>query len=220
MARAERSKNLRYKRPALESMGYEEMVCELERILEECEEVSWYSDDMDTLIAAFDGDDEEAYEFRFAFSDLSAKAETLYNRVGELEDAQDYDDCTIGIIGNRYQLVGYDSLEEDYCSLTNFESQLAVTTAGKRLMRHTKAEMLSMIGQAVGILVAFLDLRQQYDYLKAAIDVLTDDNRSILKQVREIEKLYEKVAVRYPEQQDVALFDKLLERIPERMWVE
>lgn len=218
--RAARAKNLRYKRGALASMGYESMVCELEEILEECEEVSWYSDDMDTLIAAFDGDDEEAYEFRFAFSDLSAKAETLYGRMGELEDAQDYDDCTIGIIGNRYQLIGYDAIEEDYFSLTNFESQLAVTEAGKRLMRHTKAEMLSMIGQAVGILVAFLDLRQQYDYLKAAIDVLTNDNRSILKQVREIEKLYEKVAVRYPEQQDLELFDKILERLPERMWIE
>lgn len=218
--RAVRAKALRHKRGALASMGYESMMCELEQILEECEEVSWYSDDMDSLVAAFDGDDEEAYEFRFAFSDLSAKAESLYSRVGELEDAQDYDDCTVGIIGRRYELIGYDAIEEDYCSLTNYEADLAVTECGKRLMRHTKAEMLSMIGQSVGILLAFLDLRQQYDYLKAAIDVLTDDNRSILKQVREIEQLYEKVAVQYPEQQDIELFDKILERLPERMWVE
>ena len=41
-------------------------------------------------------------------------------------------------------------------------------------MRLTKPEMIATIGQCVGVLLAFYDLRHQYDYLKAAMDVLRD----------------------------------------------
>ena len=75
-------------------------------------------------------------------------------------------------------------MEEDYYSLTAYDAQLAQTEAGKRLMRKTKADMLSTIGQCVGTLIAFLDLRQSYDYLKATVDILRDENTSLLKQIR------------------------------------
>lgn len=65
------------------------------------------------------------------------------------------DDCTVALIGNRYNTLGYDSEEEDYFSLTGYEQELAQTEAGKRLMRMTKAEMISTIGQCFGITLAF-----------------------------------------------------------------
>jgi hypothetical protein len=53
------------------------------------------------------------------------------------------------------------------------------------------------------------------------MDILTDSNHSILKQIREIEAAYEKVgAVKYPSQKDVEAFDRMTALLPERMWVE
>lgn len=220
MTKAERSRNLRYKRGALASMGFDSMELELQEIQEECDEVAWYAEDMDTLTEAMDGDIEEANEFKMCFADLAGRCEQLLRCLYDM-DPQDYDDCTVALIGNRYRLMGFDSVEEDFFSLTEFEAGLAETEAGKRLMRHTKKEMISMIGQAVGTLMAFLDLRQQYDYLKATLDILRDSNHSVLKQVKEIEALYEKVTgAELPDKQDVTRLDFLLSMLPERMWVE
>lgn len=150
--------------------------------------------------------------------------EQLYE-VGEYDPegtARQYDDCTVALIGNRYDLVGFDTLQEDYYSLTGYDTELAESEAGKRLMRHTKADMLSIIGQSVGILVAFLDVRQKYDYLQATLDVLRDENCSVLQVLRDINAAYERAeAVRFNDYyKEAQEFERLLWAVPERMWVE
>ena len=40
--RAKKARAMRYKRPALESMGYEQMVRELEEIAEACSDIRYY----------------------------------------------------------------------------------------------------------------------------------------------------------------------------------
>lgn len=195
--KAERTRNMRYKRPALASMGDEDLIRELEAIQEACSDIHWFIDqDDDTLLNALDGDEEDAYEFRMAFSDLEAKANhlsRLFYDLGEVGDGiwRTYNDCTVALIGNRYRVVGFDMDEEDYFSLTSYDQKLACTEAGKRLMRMTKANMLSTIGQCVGILISFLDLRQSYDYLKATFDILRDTNTSLLDTIKEISAAYE-----------------------------
>lgn len=229
-SRRRRAENLRYKRSALNSMGYDALTDELYEIQEACADVHWYmSQDDDTLLNALDGDEEDAWEFRMAFADLEAKADELDRAIQELrrwdeddEFERTYNDCTVALIGQRYTLIGYDSYEEDYYGLTGYERELAQTEAGKRLMRLTKAEMISTIGQCVGILVAFLDLRQQYDYLKAAFDVLRDENTSMLQQIREIEDAYQEAAREgwcYGSEA-VKRFDQLLAALPDRAWIE
>lgn len=226
--REQRTRALRYKRPALASMGYEHIQRELEEIVEACDDVAWFAGDIDTLTDALDGSDEEAHEFILACSDLSAKAGLLLDQlyeVGEYDPegmVRQYDDCTVALIGNRYDTVGFDTLQEDYFSLTSYEEGLAYTEAGKRLMRHTKAEMLSIIGQSVGTLVAFLDVRQQYDYLQATLDVLRDESGSVLQAVKDLNVAYEKAeAVRFNDyQKEAQEFERLLWAVPERMWVE
>lgn len=224
----QRTRAMRYKRPALASMGYEHIQKELEEIIEACDDVAWFAGDRDALTAALDGSDEEANEFMMACSDLSGQAglllEQLYE-VGEYDPdgvARMYDDCTVALIGNRYDTVGFDTLQEDYFSLTAYDMELACTDAGKRLMRHTKADMLSTIGQSVGILVAFLDVRQKYDYLQATLDVLRDENCSVLQVLRDINAAYEKAeAVRFNDyHKEAREFERLLWAVPERMWVE
>ena len=221
VSRAEKTRALRYKRPALASIGYEIMTGELWEIQEACSDVAYYfPEGSDTLLDALDGDEEEAFEFQMAFSDLYAKVERLLYTLGEYDAAQDYDDCTVALIGNRYNLIGFDSAEEDYFALTGYDSELAESEAGKRLMRHTKSEMISLIGQSVGILMAFLDIRQQYDYLKATIDILRGENQAMLQAVRQIETLYDKAQEENSWERDASAFDAMAAILPERIWIE
>lgn len=227
-SRAERTRNMRYKRPALASMGDVYLMQELEAIQEACADVHWFIDqDDDTLLNALDGDEEDAFEFRIAFADLEAKAEhlgRLFYELGEFGDDiwELYNDCTVALIGNRYRVVGFDMDEEDYFSLTSYEQGLACTEAGKRLMRLTKAKMLSAIGQCMGILISFLDLRQSYNYLKASFDILRDVNTSLLDTIKEIEEAYKAADACqfYPWYEETKHFDRLLECLPQRAWIE
>lgn len=133
-----------------------------------------------------------------------------------------YNDCTVALIGNRYRTLGYDFEEEDYFSLTSYEQKLAQTEAGKRLMRLTKAEMISTIGQCFGLLIAFLDLRQSYDYLKATFDILRDENTSLLKQIKEIDAAYQAAdaAGWLCVAKEVSAFERLIAELPDRAWIE
>ena len=227
--KAGHTRDMRYKRPALASMGYDAMRTELWNIREACTDIHWFTDqDDDTLLNALDGDEDDAWEFRMAFSDLEAKADRLERIIGDYYGWGDnslertYNDCTVALIGDRYRILGYDSAEEDYFALTSYDEHLAQTEAGKRLMRRTKAEMLSTIGQCVGILLAFLDLRQQYDYLKATFDILRDENTSLLQTIKEIDAAYDAVTVEWWNRSNEAVrrFDALLENLPDRAWVE
>lgn len=220
MTKAERTRALRYKRPALATMGWDAIMQELEEIQEACDGVAYFFGDEDELLDAFDGDAEEAWEFRMGFSELSAKSNQLFEAMYEWGDRDDFDDCTVALIGNRYALVGYDGYEEDYYSLCRYEEELATTEAGKRLMRQTKADMIASIGQAVGTLMAFLDLRQSYDYLKATMDILRDENHSVLQTVKQIEDAYEKASENQYNWSEIRYFDQITETLPSRMWVE
>lgn len=227
-AKANRARNLRYKRGALASMGFDHIRNELDDIRENCDIIHWWSEkDEKTLLNALDGDDDDVWEFKMAFSDLEAKADRLFETVYDLaryeEDfGQTYDDCTVALIGNCYSVVGFDSYEEDYFSLGGYESELAQTEAGKRLMRKTKAEIISTVGQCLGILIAFLDLRQQYDYLKATFDILRDENTSMLQQIKAIDAAYKTMVTADWRERPSAekKFDRLLAALPERVWIE
>ena len=209
-------------------MGFEFLRVELYDICDACDTIQWWTDqDDETLLNALDGDDEDVWEFKMAFANLKARADELFETIYELcryEDdfGQTYDDCTVALIGNRYQTIGYDWFEEDYYSLTGYEQGLAQTESGKRLMRRTKAEIISIIGQCFGILIAFLDLRQQYDYLKATFDILRNENTSMLQQVREIDAAYKALVTADWAGRSEAekKFDRLLAALPDRAWVE
>lgn len=228
VTRAMWTRNLCHKRSALMYMGYSDVMSELYEIQNACCDIRWFIDnDDETLLNALDGDDEEEYEFKMAFVDLEAKAEGLWSAIEEQQNlcwgedfGRMFNDCTVALIGNRYDVIGYDTIDEDYYSLTNYEMELATTEAGKRLMRKTKAEMISTIGQCFGILMAFLDLRQQYDYLKATFDILRDENTSMLQTIKEIDAAYKAAMEAGLYSKEMRDFDRLLEMLPQKAWVE
>lgn len=220
MTPAERSRNLRYKRPALASMGYDAMTGELDEIYDKCSDVRWWMDtDTETLLNALDGDEEDAWEFKMSFAELEARSDQLRDILyGGCIDRDDYDNCTVALIGNRYNCVGFDSYEEDYFSLSSYESHLAEEESGKRLMRLPKKEMISTIGQCFGILMAFLDVRQRYDYLQATFDILRDQNTSLLDTIKEIENLYEETQDGWNSSAEQK-WHNLTEALPQELWV-
>lgn len=226
-SKSQRTRNMRYKRPALDSLGWEIISMELDEIIEDCQNVTYFiENDEDTLLNAFDGDEEEEYEFRMAFSDLEGKAYLLveqlreYGSYGRISDV--FDDCTVALIGNRYKILGFDSDEEDYFSLTSYDENLAFTESGKKIMRMTKQEMLSTIGQCMGITLAFMDVRQSYDYLKSTFDILRDDNTSMLKVIKEINSKYEAANDEgfYSWGKETKEFERLIDTLPEKFWIE
>ena len=227
MDKWERTKALRYKKPALQSLGAESILSELSGVAEACTEVRYYiEDDSDeTLLNALNGDEDAEWEFRMAFSDLSAKADQLQELLYEqrFEDFErDFDDASVALIGNRYSMVGYDDMEEDYYALTDYEEELAQTEAGKRLCRLTKAEMVSRIGWCFGITLAFVDLRQQYDYLKATMDLLRGESTALREVIKDIEAAYEEAEEEnfFSWGSGVKKLEKLFEALPDRIWIE
>lgn len=223
VTKAERAKALRYKKPALASMGYESITSELWDIQEACGDVQWFIDNDDgTLLDALDGNDEEEFEFKMAFADLSGKCEQLLNVLSEWDLQKDFDTCTVALIGNRYNTVGYDGYEEDYFSLCGYDQDLAFSEAGKKLMAKTKKEMISVIGQSLGALISFLDVRQDYDYLKATMDILRGQNRSLIQQLKEFDAAYYAAEAEGFREfaPETRRFNNLADGIPVRMWIE
>lgn len=222
MSKAERTRGLRYKRPALMSMGWEAMTEEIQTILDACSDVQWYIDnDDDTLLNALEGSEDEYWEFKMSFSALSSKAYELYEAVFESGlDGETYDTCTVALMGDCYRMIDYGEYEEDYTALTGVMRDYAQSEAGKRLMRKTKTEMIDTIGQCVGILVAYLDLRQQYDYLNATMQILRDENTSLLQIVRGIDEAYEAAMDEYASDLERQRFEQLLKNLPDRAWIE
>ncbi len=232
--RIEHAKAMRYKRPALASLGWCDMIEYLEKMQEKVDEYR-YAFESESILNALDGDSDEEQEFRFAFSDLSGKAEELLECLQEImkqhngywDECQWYDDHLVALMGRRYKpnpdMFGFDTYEEDYRSLTNdWEKGAAIEEATKRISRETKAELIANIGQCLGIVLAFFDLRHQYDYLKSAFDVLLGENTALLKLVDDIEEAYEAAAEKnfLEWDQTTRALNRLIEAMPQRAMVE
>lgn len=81
-----KAKQLRYKKPIVRDLNLDKIQEGLWNIMEECENIRWYTDSddgNDSLINALDGDEDEAYEFKMAFADLCAECERMQEDLQE-----------------------------------------------------------------------------------------------------------------------------------------
>nr|DAN84111.1 MAG TPA: hypothetical protein [Caudoviricetes sp.] len=221
--RAERAKQLRYKRGIAAGFTIVDIQAELMDISSCCSDIKWIAEgDEDTLIAALDGNEEEAYEFRMMFSDLESDCERLTYMLSEEYVCKCFDDFFCRVAGGSVKMLGYDSYEEDYFTLCSYEGGLAQEEAEKRLSRLTKQELLRAAEQCFGIAAAFLNLRYRYDYLKATFDILRDENSSYLETIKGIEEAYEKAAEQdfNDSSKDSRYFDRLIAELPPRAWLD
>ena len=227
--RQEKARDLRYKRPALESFGFAFMEVRLEEIQEACDDVQYFLDsDGKTLLDALDGDEEEVYEFKMMFADLSADADKLWSAISEWGfEWQSYDDVTVAMLGECFELVGYDSYETDYYHLVSpWDQEWAQKESYKRLMAKTKKELLECVSGSWRLFVAFFDLDQRYRHLQATMDILRGDNTAMLAVIRDIESKYEAMMAKWDsvykllDRKAEQEFDRLLEHLPDRAWLE
>lgn len=191
----EKARQLRYKKPIVKNLNLEYITNDLWDIQDACEEVRWYTDSEDgedTLINALNGDEDEAYEFKMAFADLCAECERMSNDLDEEWVPECFDIFFVAAGGGEMSggLLGWDSFEQDYFGIDCGES-FAEDEAKKKLKQMTKDELIAAVRQCFKVYQAYIGLRNRYDSLKAAIDILRDQNTGYLQIIKEIEKLYE-----------------------------
>lgn len=220
MNKAEKARNLRYRRPALAMMRRDSIVDELWEISEECESLEYAIEDDEKLEEAFDGDSDEIHEFKMRFSDLTYRCDRLREALCENEVNEHFDDFFVGLLGRAYEVVGFDHFEEDYFNLTRFESQFANETSKKRLMSMTKEQLIATAGQCVGTFVSFLDVRHEYDSLKSTLDILRDERAEVMKSVKSISEAWEKLQENQFNRDAARHYEALLERLPDIAWVQ
>lgn len=193
-----KAKSLRLKKPIVKDLNFDKIKEDLWDIQGNCDDVRWYTDSedgTDSLINALEGDDDEAYEFRMAFGDLCAECEQMRRDLEEewVPDCFNLFFVAIGAGEAGGGLLGWDSWEQDYFGLSCANAFVEDETK-KKLKQMTKDEMIAAARQCFKVYHSYIGLRNRYDSLKAAIDILRDRNTGVLQAVKEIEKLYEVVS--------------------------
>lgn len=220
---AEKARELRYKKSIASGFNLDDIINELYEISSECDEIRYFvENDENTLMDALDGNEEEAYEFKMMFCDLSSECEELHYQLSEYGVHECFDDFFCRVAGSCTTILGYDVVETDYFKLSSFESQLAKEESEKRIMRMTKSEILVAAEQCFGVASAFLNIRYKYDYLKAAFDILKGKNASYLKIIKDIEQTYEEADAEdwYSSDENVKHFEHIISGLPDKVWVE
>lgn len=225
--RRQKAKRLRYRKPIVKNLNLWSIRQELCDIQEQCEEVHWYCDtDDETLINALDGDEDEAYEFKMMFADLCAECERMFEDLEEEWVPGCFDKFFVAVgAGEDYGgLLGYDSYEQDYFGLSCTDA-FAEDESKKVLKQLTKDNLIAASRQCFHIYQSFIALKYRYDCLKAAMDILRDQNTGYLQMVKKIEEVYEKAdeesfGFRYQWCKEVIELDRITGNMPQEAWIQ
>lgn len=222
-----KAKQLRYKKPIVKNLNLDYITQDLWDIQEACEEVHWYTDSddgEDTLVNALCGDEDEAYEFKMAFADLCAECERMFEDLHEewVPDCFDIFFVAAGAGESYGGLLGFDEYEQDYFGIDCSESW-AEEEAKKKLKQMTKDDLIAATRQCFKVYSAYIGLRNRYDSMKAAIDILRNQNTGYLQVVKEIERLYEMAQGkqgRFAEySKEWKEFERYTDALPQEAWI-
>lgn len=229
--RRRKAANLRYRRPIVKDLNLDAIIDNLSDIQDACEGVRWYfEEDDDTLINALDGDDDEAFEFKMMFGDLCAECSRLRDDLDEVTWGENSIKEAFNIwfpAIRAGEMIGWDPYESDYmpiveCGRYGYGQEIAWEEAQKRIMRMTKEQILRTAELSFRIVRSYLGLMTRYDQLKAAMDILRDQNTGYLQMIKRIEELYDKANksdfyIGFPE---VREFDRMLNNLPQEAWIQ
>lgn len=221
--RREKARKMRYKRPISKALNLEQIKSDLWDIQNDAQELKWIESDED-LLAALDGDQDEAWEFRMSFSDLVADAERMLDDLDE-RWVPEYFDLFFPAVGTRGGYLGFDEYESDYFGIEAWEDQYAEQIAKEKLMRLTKMDLLDAAGACLRIAQQYMGLMYRYDCLRASIDILKNQNEGLLQIVKGIEEQYERAEVetfhfKFDFGAEAVRLDKMLRELPDRLWIE
>lgn len=223
-----KAKQLRYKKPIVKNLNLDFIQQDLWDIQEACEEVHWFADSddgEDTLINALNGDEDEAYEFKMEFADLCAECERMFEDIEEewVPKCFDIFFVSAGAGENYGGLLGFDEYEGDYFGIGCSDSWAEDETK-KKLKQMTKDELIASTRQCFKVFQAYIGIRNRYDSLKAAIDILRDQNTGHIQTVKEIERLYEEASKqqdRFAEySKEWKEFERYTDSLPQEAWIQ
>ena len=222
-----KARNLRYKKPIAKDLNLDGIKEALWDISEACYDVQYYVDgDEETLLNALDGDEDDAYEFKMMFSDLVAECDQMQEDLRN-EYIPEYFDLFFAAINRGGDMLGYDTYEHDYYGLSRYESEWANKEAVKKMKSLTKDQIIEAMQVCFGVYQAYIGLQHRYDCIKAALDILRDENTGYLKMVRQIEELYEKANEEtegfkweYGGCPVLKEFNRILDNMPQEAWIQ
>ena len=220
-----KARDLRYKKPIANGLNLDEIRNSLWDISEACTDVQYYIDcDDETLLNALDGDEDDAYEFKMMFSTLSAECEQMQYDLNH-EYVPEYFDLFFVVINKGGEMLGFDTYEGDYYGLGSFESRLANEEAVKKIKTLTKDQLIEAIQCCFGIYQAYIGITYRYACIKAAMDILRNENTSYLKMIKQIEEIYEKAeeetdGFRWSTGDFIKDFERIVKNIPQETWIQ
>ena len=224
--KAHKAKQIRYKKPIVRDLNLDTIQLELDDMIEVCYEIHWYDDDEESLVNALNGDEDEAYEFKMAFSDLEAELNQFQEDLRE-EYVSEYFDTLFPAVGASYAggYLGYDEYEGDYFGIEPYEYSYAETEAAKKIMRLTKAEILEAVGQCLKIAYSYIAIRYRYDCMEAAIEILRGENMERIQIIKGIEEQYliaekESEGFRWKNNIEIRKLDDMLQEVPQEYWIQ
>lgn len=222
--RREKARNLRYKRAVLADLNLETIQSTLYEIAETASDVKyWCADEDETQLDELIGDEEETFELKMAFSTLEADCEQMQQDMDNEWVPEFFDDFFGAIAGGGAgEMMGYDRYAGDYFGLSgSWEAQQAQKECEKRLLAHTKQEIVEAYSICFRVAVNYIALKDRYDGLKAYIDILHGQNTGLLQTVKRIEELYDKTAnYGLNRWEDEKEFAALLDSLPQEVWLQ
>lgn len=228
--KAKQARNLMFKKSMLQEFSYLEIRENIERMTEDCDNLKWAYDDEETLISAFDDNEDAAQEFKLMFSELSYDLEKLINQWDELDEydrsvEDKFNDFSVAMVGEWFRLYGFDAYRGDYFrfDLPEFEESLAVDEARKRISRKTKIEIIDECGRIAALILIYADCCQRFSYLKSVVDIFQEENIESIKLVRSINEMYKALfenSDKKPSEYSKAFkdFEKALGELPPQVW--
>lgn len=222
--RREKARNLRYKRAVLADLNLETIQSTLYEIAETASDVKyWCADEDETQLDELIGDEEETFELKMAFSTLEADCEQMQQDMDNEWVPEFFDDFFGAIAGGGAgEMMGYDRYAGDYFGLSgSWEAQQAQKECEKRLLAHTKQEIVEAYSICFRVAVNYIALKDRYDGLKAYIDILHGQNTGLLQTVKRIEELYDKTSdCGLNRWEDEKEFAALLDSLPQEVWLQ
>lgn len=221
-----KAKQLRYKRPIASCMNLAYIQEQIWNMGDLIYEVQWFCNDEDNLVNALDGDEDEAYEFKMAFSDLAAELEQFQEDLNNEYIPDCFDDLFPASGADCFGgFAGWDSYEQDYFGLQPFEYKYAEQEAEKRICRMTKKELLEAVGACLKVYTSYMALQYRYDCLEASLDILREKNLQVLKLFKAIEEQYDKAEAEsdhfeYIYRKSVYDLDRMLDQVPQEYWIQ
>ena len=155
-------------------------------------------------------------EYKEQFDDLSYGAYRLVEALEEYDVSDNWDDMTVALLGYQEEVLGYDAVEANYHHMADpYCEDLAVREAEKRIARLTKSELIRTFRTVMSTLVMFFDIKSAHDCLTSIVQELDEHSIILTQKNDEINRLYKDLTGKNEDQ-----FDAIIERLPQRMWVE